>query len=112
MPPRPPDSTLSLQPPTGEIAQILIRAEYFEGQIDIKQFRIAHAHYPAISTNPLVLEPERQRYVCISKFGAVVFWNCNDQIVTEILQAVQNLPSAARRIQDVADEMRINAGTA
>src|SRR5688572_4147972 len=106
--PRSIDSVLSLQPESGETYQVRIRAEYFEGQIDTKQFRVMQPQYQPLSANPLVLEPERQRYVFISKFGAVVFWNCSPEIIAEFLRAVESLPSAVRRIEDVADEMVVN----
>jgi uncharacterized Rmd1/YagE family protein len=104
-------SRLSLQPRDGEKFRVNARAEYFAGQIDTKLFRVRHPQYQPLLTNPLVLEPERQRYVFISKFGAVVFWNCTPELTSEILDAMKALPGTIDRVESVADEMVINIGS-
>lgn len=108
---RPPSVRLSLQPAEGEAIQVTIRAEYYEGQLDTKLFRAQHPQYQPLSSNPLILEPERQRYVFISRFGAMVFWNCTDEIVREILDACGRLPGSLQRIEQVVDEMTIHIGS-
>src|SRR5262245_33462720 len=107
----PSTSKLALQPAAGQTVQVRIRAEYFEGQIDTKQLRKLYKRYQPISLNPLVLKPEQSRYVFISKFGAVIFWNGTPEIMREMLETITALPGAAERVESVADEMTINVGS-
>lgn len=87
-----------------------IRADYFEGQISLKGFRAAHPHYPVLSANPLVLETERGAYAVLTRFGAVVYWQCSSEIIAELRREISNLPGALNRNDAVGDELTVVTG--
>jgi len=62
--------------PPNETRELRLVADYYVGRIDPKIFRARHPDYPALSANPLVLEPYLGAWFYVGKFGAVVYWNC------------------------------------
>jgi uncharacterized Rmd1/YagE family protein len=100
--------------PTSSLAQEIrshrVRAVYFEGQISFKLFRAHHPHYPVLSTEPLVIEPELGSYVALTKFGAVVFWNCPDHVAQGVIRDVMSLPGALNRNEAVEDTIEVLVG--
>ncbi|CAN5287747.1 hypothetical protein BH09SUM1_BH09SUM1_30640 [soil metagenome] len=108
-----PSSTAILYPHLGEAPlQIMVRAEYFEGQIDLKRFRTANPHYKVLAADPLILETEDGRYAVITKFGAIVFWNCTPQITRAVLAEVAAMPNAMAHNHAVKDEQVVLIGAA
>lgn len=91
--------------------ELVLQADYFEGQIDIRAFRTRNPHYPVISSNPLVLEPERGSWIYVERFGAVVFWNCSEPLVEAFLKDLQELPGAGPRIGSTHDSLTVNIGS-
>lgn len=88
--------------------QIGVRADYYEGQIDLKQFRARFPHYPVLATNPLVLEPERYSYVILTRFGAVVFWDCSERVIEDFNADIETLPGALQRNDAVRDQLTVH----
>lgn len=109
----PQPSRLSLlKPSSPEDSRALnLQADYFEGQIDIRAFRARHPHYPVLSSNPLVLEPERGSWIYVERFGAVVFWNCSEPIAETFLRDLQELPGAGPRIGSTHDNLTVQVGS-
>lgn len=108
------DAPLLPRPPTlplaTESATLLLRAEYFQGQIDVRAFCSRHPHHRVLSTNPLVLESEAGSWVYLSRFGAVVFWNASPATVERVLADLTELPGLGARVEAARDELRVHLG--
>ena len=89
---------------------LLLRAEYFQGQIDFRAFAARHPHHRVLSTNPLVLEPEAGTWVYLSRFGAVVFWNASAAVVEAVLADLAVLPGTGARVEAARDDLRVHLG--
>jgi len=87
-----------------------LRATYLEGQIALKRFRSDFPQYTPLHIDPLIIEPEKGSYAAITKFGAVIFWNCSDKAREEILSELENLPDAQQRNPNVQDELAVHIG--
>lgn len=87
-----------------------LRAEYFEGQIDTRAFRAAHPEYLVLRTNPLLLQPEQNRWIYIERFGSVVFWNCPSELIKEFLEDLNQLPGIGRRMEATEDHLSVFSG--
>lgn len=110
LPATPQPARLSLMKPQTAV-ELVLQADYFEGQIDIRAFRARHPHYPVISSNPLVLEPERGSWIYAERFGAVVFWNCSEPLVQTFLRDLQELPGTGPRIGSTHDSLTVHVGS-
>jgi len=110
IPVAPQPSRSSLMGPSTPM-ELALQADYFEGQIDIRAFRVRHPHYPVISSNPLVLEPELGSWIHVERFGAVVFWNCSESLVQTFLKDLQELPGAGPRIGSTHDSLTVHVGS-
>lgn len=104
--PLPRAQLFSETPPGG----VLLRAEYFQGQIDFKAFCAAYPHHRVLATNPLVLEPEAGTWVYLSRFGAAVFWGASPAVVTSVLQDLARLPGTGARVEAARDDLRVHLG--
>jgi uncharacterized Rmd1/YagE family protein len=89
---------------------VLLRAEYFQGQIDFRAFSTAYPHYRVLSTNPLVLEPEAGTWVYLARFGAAVFWGASPEVTATVLQDLVRLPGTGARAEAARDELRVHLG--
>lgn len=94
----------------GEACELRLQADYFEGQIDTRAFRARHPHYPVLSSNPLVLEPELGSWIYVERFGSVVFWNCSENTILTFQKDLQELPNAGPRIGSAQDSLTVNVG--
>ena len=103
----PRSSALSL---ATETATLLLRAEYFQGQIDVRAFCSRHPHHRVLSSNPLVLEPEAGSWVYLSRFGAVVFWNASPAAVDLVLADLAGMPGTGIRVESARDDLRVHLG--
>lgn len=104
------DESLPLNRPADSTEGFTVRADYFEGQINVKQFRSTYPHYPVLSANPLVIEPERGSYVAIIRFGAVIYWQCSTAVIGELRREIGALPGAQHRIDAVSDTITVFLG--
>jgi uncharacterized Rmd1/YagE family protein len=104
-----PSPTLPLHPPQGE--RLRVRAVYLEGQIDLKSFRAKNSSYPVLAADPLIVEPVRGSYLTVTKFGALVFWNCPEALQRALLVDAQALmgESQAEKMDDWLDVL-VGAG--
>lgn len=87
-----------------------LSAVYWDGAIDLRQFRLRHPHYPVLSSDPLVLEVVRGQYAVLTKFGSVVFWNADAAHVEDICNAVDALPGVSERSEKAKDTLRVKVG--
>jgi required for meiotic nuclear division protein 1 len=109
--PLPPESpTLRLTQHPGPLREHRLRAEYFEGQIDTKAFRAAHPEYPVLRSNPLLLQPELDRWIYVERFGSVVFWDCSDALIQQFLDELKQLPQTGRRMEAAEDHLAVFTG--
>lgn len=109
--PQPSRLVLLTPDPSGEGRELALQADYFEGQIDIRAFRARHSHYPVLSSNPLVIEPERGSWIYVERFGAVVFWNCSEPVVQAFLKDLEALPDAGSRVGSAQDTLAVHVGS-
>jgi required for meiotic nuclear division protein 1 len=98
----------SLKP--GEALRVVLRADYFEGQIPLKVFRERFREYPVLEGDPLVIEPVKGGYAVLTKFGAVVFWGCPDHVVQDIVNQVRSLPGSMDLNEQVRDTLDVCVG--
>jgi uncharacterized Rmd1/YagE family protein len=89
-----------------------LRAAYYEGQINLKEFRARNSHYPVFSISPLSLEPERGAYTVITKFGAVIYWTCSEAAMQKMDEELRRLPGTQERNQAVEDTLVVRLGEA
>lgn len=99
-------SELAMKPGTG----LRVTADYFHGRIDLKAFRQRHPQYPALFSDPLILEPESGVYVVLTKFGGLVCWNCSAETRQQFREAVAALPDSHDRSEEVSDEIEVVSG--
>jgi uncharacterized Rmd1/YagE family protein len=99
--------TLPIPSTTAAQAERLrVRAVYLEGQIDLKAFRTRNAEYPVLAADPLIFEPVRGSFLVVTKFGALVFWNCPEALQRSILADARKLMGdslVAERMEDSLD---------
>ncbi|HWQ08537.1 MAG TPA: RMD1 family protein [Holophaga sp.] len=98
-----------MKPPEPE--ELVLQADYFEGQIDTRAFRTKHPHYPVIAFNPLVLEPEMGSWIYVERFGAVVFWNCSETLIQTFLADLQALDNTGPRVVSTHDSLSVLVGS-
>ena len=98
--------------PEGEERGFTLQADYLGGQIDLKAFCAAHQHHPILGTNPLVLEPQKDSFVFLSRFGGVVFWNCPESLIRQIHEELKSLPGLSRLEEQARDFLKVKAGVA
>lgn len=91
-------------------ATLHLVADYYEGRIDGRLFRAKFGHHRVISANPLVLEPEHGSFVYLEKFGAVVFWNCSERVITTIHEEMRALATLGDRVEGVRDQLTVHVG--
>ena len=103
-------TSLPFTPAGGAPERIAVSAYYFEGQIDTKGFRAAHLHYPVLAADPLVIEPVRGSYVAVTKFGALVLWNCAEAVSAEVIGAVGASSGAGRGEERLDDQLEVLVG--
>jgi required for meiotic nuclear division protein 1 len=85
--------------------RLRVRAVYLEGQIDLKRFRAQNPNYPVLAADPLIVEPVGGSFLVVTKFGALVFWNCTEALQRSLLSEAQKLTkdSQAERMEDWLD---------
>lgn len=91
-------------------ATLRLVADYYEGRIDNRVFRAMFGHHRVLCTNPLVIEPEKGSFVYFEKFGAVVFWNCPERIVTALHEELATLANLGTRVEGVRDQLMVHVG--
>src|ERR1035438_2591588 len=98
--------------PEGEERLFTLQADYFDGQIDLKAFCAAHQHHPILGTNPLVLEPQKDSFVFLARFGGVVFWNCPEALIRQIHEELKSLPGLSQLEEQARDFLKVKVGVA
>lgn len=105
-----PIAGLPFVPAAGKVERLTVRAVYFEGQLDLKAFRADHLHFPVLSADPLVIEPQRGAFAVLAKFGSVVFWNCPDTLQSELLREVTGARGAKLGDEKLEDSLDVLVG--
>lgn len=106
--------SLLSSPPPGQVQErrLAVRAYYYTGQINLKHFRSRYPHYPVLASDPLVIEPERDCFAALTKFGGAVLWNCSDQVVQDLLKEIDDLPESLSRDQRLEDTLEVTVQAA
>jgi required for meiotic nuclear division protein 1 len=105
-------STMPIPSTTPSQAErIRVRAVYLEGQIDLKSFRTRNLEYPVLAADPLIFEPVRGSFLVVTKFGALVFWNCPEALQRTLLADARSFmrDSQAEKMEDWLDVL-VGAG--
>jgi uncharacterized Rmd1/YagE family protein len=90
-----------------DTSRLELRADYFKSAIDLDLLR---THYPPsqiLSADPLVLKMTGDAHVVVLRFGAVVFWQCDDGVCAEVLRKIQQLPGMSPPISEVRDVISV-----
>ena len=96
-----------LSVPLGQTLTVSLVADYYTGKIDPKLFRAHHVDYPVLSVNPLVLEPLRDAWVYLEKFGVVVYWNCSEAMMVALDADLRTLEGVGNRAERTRDELLV-----
>ncbi len=94
------------------LTTVEVQAVYFRGVIDLKAFRAKHPQYPVLLGDPLLIEVVRGQYAALAKFGSVVFWNCTDAHVSEVVAAVTALQTGEGRDERIRERLRVRLNDA
>ena len=86
-----------------------VRAVYLEGQIDLKSFRASNSEYPVLAADPLIVEPVRGSFLVVTKFGALVFWNCPEALQRTILSDTRRLMGGSQD-EKMEDSLEVLVG--
>lgn len=108
----PADRLLQSWDPEGGPREYALQADLFTGPIDLRAFRARHPEYPVLSTHPLVLEPERGRYAFLSRFGAMVCWDCPEALIRTLRADLQALPGVGGLADSASDRLKVLVGDA
>lgn len=109
--PRSPGLLHGVAPTPQSMRDLRLVADYFLGQIDLKAFRARHPDNAVLSTNPLVIEPVRDAWVFLEKFGAVVFWNCSEEVIQSLHEELRALEGVGERLERARDDLMVHVGS-
>jgi len=80
-----------------------LRADYYSSPIDLGVLKARYPPFQVLSADPLVLSLSKSAHVVVLRFGAVVFWQCEDSECADILEEIQlvtKLDPPAREVRD------------
>lgn len=83
------------------------RAEYFASPIDLEQLQARYAQSQVQGADPLLLKLSGDAHVVAFRFGAVVFWQCEDDLRASTLAEVQPLAGGKPPVPDVRDTVLV-----
>ncbi|HOK41123.1 MAG TPA: RMD1 family protein [bacterium] len=89
---------------------INVKGYYYNSKIDLKKFREKLKAYKILSIDPIIFEPISERFVIITKFGVVIFWNPNEEIKNEIINELAKFLEDSSIDERVSDELEIEIG--
>jgi uncharacterized Rmd1/YagE family protein len=98
--------------PAGLSAEFRLQADYFDGQVDLKAYCARHPQHPLLGSNPLVLEPQKDSYIYLSRFGGVVFWKCPESLVQQIHEELKALSGHSQMEERTRDFLQVKVGAA
>jgi uncharacterized Rmd1/YagE family protein len=98
--------------PPGEERAFRLQADYFLGPIDLSAFCATFPSHSVLGSNPLVLEPQEGSFVYLTRFGGVVFWNCQDSLIQQIHEELKSLQGLNQLEERARDTLKVRVGTA
>src|SRR5207247_1370842 len=104
------ESKTTVTPLSMDVTQLVVRADYFESQIDLDLLQKDFPPAEILHADPLVLRLIGNAYVVVLSFGAVVFWKCPDAVCEVILRKMQALPGATAHHHEVRDNLLVHIG--
>lgn len=111
MPPALPQCPLSPLPGAAPgIQDHALQADYFDGRIDLKAFGARFPAAQVLSSSPLVLEPEPGRFFHLSRFGAVISWNCPEPLIRKLHGDLQAMPGTGEVVESARDRLVVFSG--
>ena len=87
--------------------RIPLKAWYFRGTIDLKKLkeRIESEHRCQGDADSLLIEFSEQKKICVSSFGAVVFWPFDESAGRWVSQELEHVVTDPERVEEVEDRM-------
>src|SRR5579872_119038 len=104
---REPDLRTIVTPVDLHTPRLELRADYFPLPIDLELLQTHYQQSQILSADPLVLKITGAAHVVVLRFGAVVFWQCNDTIFSKILEEIRQLPGMPPHNSEVRDDIVI-----
>jgi len=108
--PAPQRPLLALPEGGGTLWKLELQADFFDGQIDLPAFSARFPRYEVLSASPMVLEPEVGRFLFLSRFGAVVAWNCSEALIRTFLADLQTFAGVGRLVESARDRLTVHVG--
>ncbi|MEK6795211.1 MAG: RMD1 family protein [Spirochaetota bacterium] len=90
--------------------KIPVTGHYYNAPIDLKRFRERLKPYKLHSVDPLVCELVNDRFVVITKFGVVMFWNTTDDLERSIREELTKFLTDFSVDERVSDRIDIELG--
>lgn len=102
------DQTLPQPPaPLPELPrQLLLQADYFAGQVDLRAFLAANPQFRVVSRTPLLLALDDALFY-LTRFGSVVSWNASDVQSRSFHACLAALPGVGPRMVSAGDRLTV-----
>ena len=91
---------------------IEINAFYLPTHIDLKQIKARFPDRCAHYSDPLVMVLEEHKHVCITSFGAVVFWPFEQALSSRVMSELEPFFGGQGVVKQVSDELIVTTATA
>jgi uncharacterized Rmd1/YagE family protein len=82
-----------------------LRADYFPTPIDLDLLASRYGTAQVLHADPLVLKINGNAHAVILRFGAVVFWQCDDAAIAKIVATIQQLPEMRPPYREGSDKI-------
>ncbi|MEW5693466.1 MAG: RMD1 family protein [Candidatus Hydrogenedentota bacterium] len=81
---------------------------YYNSKIDLKKFREKTKAFKLYSIDPLIFEAVSERYIIITKFGVVIYWNPNEEVESEVSLELKNFLDDSSIDIRVTDQIEVD----
>lgn len=89
---------------------ITVKGYYYIAKIELKKLRERLSSYKLLSIDPIMFEPVSGRFVVITKFGVVIYWNANNDVEKEITGELAKFLKDSSVDQRVSDGLEVELG--
>ncbi len=90
--------------------KIPLKAWYFRGIVELKKLRerVEKQHRCHGDSDSLLIEFSEQQKVCVSSFGAVVFWPFDEAVGRWVSQEIEQVVTDPGRVEEVEDRLVVH----
>jgi required for meiotic nuclear division protein 1 len=96
---------VSLDTPT-----VALRASQYDSQLDLELLQKDFLPLQILSADPLIVKLAGNAHIVVLRFGAVIFWQCSEEVIGSFLRTVERLPGTKSRGCKVQDKLLIRVG--